>query len=266
MHLNVCVSDVNADISDISYGYGAIIDHFIVDGILGVEDRIDSRVQSTLDAAKTSLSDASNCIDLTNHIAVGYPESLSPVGIRHSGTKVSDNEIVAYGCPVAKTKMGDAVVIGNGPCETVAYNIAVYTASDVGNAGTESKIAVSLCGDDAFGGRRCIDGALNDWTKKGQTSHLLLESSALLVDNLSFSLTSDNSGKKPGWYVDSVSVDMTVPNNGTFHYWFPIHQWIGGDDRPASFTFRQADNPQVYSFMVTTGSGSRFEAAGTANV
>lgn len=194
VHLNVCISDVNADVSDVSYGYG-LLDYLFA--LIG-DDKINSNADVTIDKNISLLTDASNCIDLTNHIAVGYPEFLSPVGIRHSGTKVSDNKIVAYGCPVAKTKIGDAVVIGNGPCETVAYNIAVYTASDVGNAGTESKIAVSLCGDDAFGGRRCIDGALNDWTKKGQTSHLLLESSALLVNNLSFSLSSDNSGKKPG--------------------------------------------------------------------
>lgn len=263
VHLNVCLSDIDGKISDISYGYSKIFDEFIVDEIFNIDDQINENVQIEMAKVKASFTNANSCIDITNHIAVGYPEFLSPVGIRHSGTKVSDNKIIAYGCPVAKTKIGDAVVIGNGPCETVAYNIAVYTASDVGNAGTESKIAVSLCGDDAFGGKRCIDGTLNDWTKSGQISHLLLESSALLVDNLSLSLTSDNSGKKPGWYVDSVSVDMTVPNNSTFHYWFPIHRWIGGSDRPTSFTFRQADKPQVYSFTITTGSGSRFEAAGT---
>ncbi|PWK88734.1 PLAT/LH2 domain-containing protein [Hallerella porci] len=263
VHLNVCISDVNADISDISYGKGYIIDKFIYKMWGDADEQINSKAQAAIDNAVTSFANANSCLDLTNHIAISYPEFLSPIGIQHSGTKVSDNKIMAYGCPVAKTKIGDAVVIGDGPCETVAYNIAVYTADDVGNAGTESKISVSLCGDDAFGGRRCINGALNDWTKKGQISHLLLESSALLVDNLSLSLTSDNSGSKPGWYVDSVSVDMTVPNNSSFHYWFPIHRWIGGSNRPTSFTFHQADNPQIYTFTVKTGSGSRFEASGT---
>ncbi|WP_308604714.1 PLAT/LH2 domain-containing protein [uncultured Fibrobacter sp.] len=263
VHLNVCISDVNANISDISYGKGFIVNQFMYKMLGGADGRVNSEAKSAIDKAITSFVDASNCIDITNHVAISYPEFLSPIGIQHAGTKVADNKISAYGCPVAKIKVGDAVVIGDGSCETVAYNIAVYTADDVGNAGTESKISFSLCGDDAFGGRRCIDGALNDWTKKGQISHLLLESSALLVDNLSLSLISDNSGSKPGWYVDSVSVDMTIPNNSTFHYWFPIHRWIGGSNRPTSFTFHQADNPQIYTFTVKTGSGSRFETAGT---
>jgi hypothetical protein len=263
VHLSVCLSDNDIDISDISYGYGYIVDKFIIDGIFAANEDIYFKIQSTINKAKEKLTDATNCIDITDYITISYPKFLEPIGINHSGAKVENNKIHAYGCPIAKTMIGDVVVIGDGPCETISYNISVYTAKDINNAGTNSQITLSLCGDDLSGNRKCLpEKKLNELTQKGEIAHLLVESSALLVKNLSITLNSDNSGKQPGWYADSVIVDMTIPNNNTYHYWFPIHSWIGGSN-PNSFTFNQNDSLQVYTFGVETGKESHFDHSGT---
>lgn len=263
IHLSICISDADVDISDISYGYGYIFNKLIIEGILDVDDIINSNAQAAVDNALVGLTDATNCIDITNQVAVGFPEFTELMDISHAGTKVEENKILVYGCPVEKTMIGEVVAVSDQPCGTVAYNIYVYTAGDIDYAGTDSKIKVSFCGDDVSGNPKCLIKDLNDWTEKGQISHLLIESSAVIVKNLSLTLESDNVGKKSGWYVDSVAVDMTIPNNKKFHYWFPIHAWIGGDDAPASYTFKQDDNLQVYTFEVKTGDASNFDGAGT---
>lgn len=262
VHLNVCLSDVSSDISDISYGYGSIIDNFVIDGLLDIESHINDRAQATIDATTATLADASKCIDLTNQIGISYPKFLEPVAIQSARTKIRNNSVIAYGCPVAKSMIGDVVVVNDGPCGTVAYNFSIYTADDINNAGTNSNITATLCGDDVSGSRKCFDTKLSNLTGKGQISHVLVENSSVLIDNLSLTLTSDNSGKKPEWFVDSVAVDMNLPNNSTFHRWFPVNSWIGGD-APKTYTVNQGEGLQVYTFTVSTGSESMFYHAGT---
>lgn len=154
IHLSVCLSDNDIDISDISYGYGYILDNLI--GTIYGDNKINSDSQLAFNNAKEKLTDATNCIDITDYITISYPKFLEPIGINHSGAKVENNKIHAYGCPIAKTMIGDVVVIGDGPCETIAYNISVYTAKDINNAGTNSQITLSLCGDDLSGNRKCL--------------------------------------------------------------------------------------------------------------
>lgn len=262
--LDICISDAEIGISDISYGYGFIIDKLLIEEILGVDDIINSDVEMYMNGAINLLADATNCIDITNQVTISFPEFSEILDVNHAGTKVENNRIYAYGCPIEKKSIDGVVVVGDGPCETVSYNVAVYTAEDIDNAGTDSKVLLSVCGDDVFGNRKCLpDKNLNDWTEKGQISHVLIESSIVLVENLSMTLTSDNSGKKPGWYVDSVTIDMAIPNNSSFHYWFPVHDWIGGSDDSPSFTFNQKDSLQIYTFEVATGDGSSFDHSGT---
>lgn len=254
IHLNICLSGIKTELSKISYGYG-----FIADKLLGVafaDDYANSIVQSNVDAAIKLESKGTDCIDITNYIAISYPRFLAPIGLQHTGTAVKNGKILAYGCPVEKNIIGDVVTIGNGPCETVDYKVTIHTAEDIDNAGTSSEIKMSLCGEDIFGTLRCFKENIDGKTGRGDKSFLNIESPYVLVQNLTVTLESDNSGKKPGWYVDSVSVNMTLPNNKTFHYWFPIHTWIGGDDAPTSYTFRQSDNIQVYSFTIETGDGT----------
>lgn len=259
VHLNICLSEVETDVSKISYGYV-----FILEEIAKAwgDDFINSAVKNAVDEAILLESQGTDCIDITNYVTLGYPKFFSPIGIQHSGAKVENGKILAYGCPVPKTTIGDVVVIGDGPCETVEYKVAVHTAEDIDNAGTDSKITLSLCGDDVSGNTRCLKKELDGGTGKGDKAFLTLESSSALVKNLSLTLESDNTGKKPGWYVDSVSVDMVLPNRSAFHYWFPMHTWIGGSS-PSSYTFNQRENLQVYTFSIETGVQSRFDHAGT---
>lgn len=261
VHLNICLSGVDTEMSNISYGYGFIADKILAKAF--ADDYANSIVQSKVDAAIKLESGGTDCIDITDYVAISYPKFLAPIGLQHTGSDVKDGEILAYGCPVEKNTVGNEIAVGNGPCETVDYKITIHTAEDIGNAGTNSKITMSLCGDDIFGMPRCFKENIDGKTGMGDKSFLKIESPYVLVKNLSVNLESDNSGKKPGWYVDSVSVNMKLPNNSVSHYWFPIHNWIGGDDAPTSYTFRQNDNIQVYTFSVETGNRSHFDHAGT---
>lgn len=261
VHLNICLSSVNTEMSNISYGYG-----FIADKIIGkafADDYANSLVQTKVDAAIELESEGTDCIDITDYVAISYPKFLVPIGLQHTGSDVKGGKILAYGCPVEKITVGDAVAVGNGPCETIDYKIIIHTAEDIDNAGTNSKITMSFCGDDIFGTQRCIKVNIDGKTRKGDKFFLNVENPYVLVENLSLNLESDNTGKESGWYVDSVTVNMKLPNNRTFHYWFPIHTWIGGGDAPTSYTFKQNDNIQVYTFSVETGDQSRFDHAGT---
>lgn len=260
-HLNVCLTGVNPDVSHVTYNETPFIDLFIYKFMGNATEELNEHVQAGIDNAISVYADASNCIDLTNHITVGFPEFAGNMSVQHAGTKTKDSEISIYGCPIATSTMGDYVVVSNKPCETVSYNISVYTAKDIDDATTESKISLSLCGDDISGGTKCLP---TKQLRNGQISHFVEEAPFALAQNLSLTLSSDNSGNHPGWYVDSVSVDMQLPNNRNFHYWFPIHRWIGGTS-PTTFTFNENDNMQIYTFYVETGDEDHFHRAGTSD-
>ena len=186
IHLNICLSDkVNTDISDISYGYGYILDKFVIEGAFEKDIYLNNQLQNTVEAATKTLTDASNCIDITNQLGITYPLFLNSITPQHSGTKIKDKKISAYACPVAKSMLGDTLVISNSPCGTASYSFSVYTANDIGNAGTESNITLQFCGNDILGKYRCFESPLNKMTSPGQTSHLLVEKGFVLVDSLS---------------------------------------------------------------------------------
>lgn len=256
--LSVCLFNVAADIGDAAYGYG------ILDDLIG-EKIVEPRVKSELQAKLKEKANLYNCIELTKYIGLGYPDFLNPVAVEHPRVQTKNDEISVYGCPVIKTTQNNVVVVNDSPCGTVGYNVAIYTANDISNSGTNSNITLELCGDDYSGQNTCLEKIE---IKNGLSGNEfarnipIIETADVLVNNLSLALNSDNTGRGPGWYVDSVTVNMTLPNMKTFHYWFPIHRWIGGDS-PTSYTFKQNDNLQVYTFTVETGDGKHFEHAGT---
>lgn len=261
IQLGLCIAGANVDISDMSYGYGYILDEFVVDGIVNVDGDVNSSAQNAAEIAIKSMTDASHCINITEGIMIGYPEFSKKLRINHVGKNVDNKRLSVYGCPT--TMVGDVVMVSENPCETVSYSISVYTSNEVPYAGTASKITLELCGDDIHGVNKCFSKELNGKTGDGEISHLFIEKSTVLVNNLSLTLDSDNSGKYPDWYVDSVIVDMKLPNNSTFHYWFPINRKIGGAFNSTSYTFRENDNLQVYEFLIETGDQAHFDHAGT---
>jgi hypothetical protein len=263
VNLSLCIADANVNLSDASYGYGDIMDELVADGFFHVDKLINKNVQNAVDNALIQMTETSKCINITRDILVGYPEFSKTININHVGTKVENKKLSVYGCPTAGKMVGGTVVINNNPCETVSYSISVYTSNEVPYAGTASKITLALCGDDIHGVNKCFSKELNGKTGDGEISHLFIENSTVLVNNLSLTLDSDNSGKYPDWYVDSVIVDMKLPNNSTFHYWFPINRQIGGPLNSSSYTFRENDNLQVYEFQIETGDQTHFDHAGT---
>ena len=256
VHLNICLSDADANASNISYGYQHLLESIAK---AWGDDVINSKIQLALDEVIASKTKGADCIDLTDYGTISFPSFLEQISILHSYPKIENKKIAVYGCPVAGIIKDDYVIISNKPCETVSYNVSVYTAKDVDNAETESKISLSLCGDEISGGPRCLP---TKQLRNGQISHFVEEAPFALAQNLSLTLSSDNSGNRPGWYIDSVSVDMQLPNNRNFHYWFPIHRWIGGTS-PTTYTFNEKDNMQIYTFYVETGDEEHFHRAGT---
>ena len=263
IQLGLCMADANVDISDVSYGYGYIFDELVVNGIADADGKINLGARNAAENAFKSMTDASHCINITEGIMIGYPEISKKLQINHVGKKIDNKRLSVYGCPTAEKMVGGTVVVSDNPCETVSYSVSVYTSNEVAHAGTASKITLTLCGDYIYGQNRCFSEELNGNTGDGEISHLLTEKSIVLVSNLSLTLNSDNSGKYPDWYVDSVIVDMKLPNNSTFHYWFPINRKIGGPFNSTSYTFRENDNLQIYEFLIETGDQAHFDHAGT---
>ena len=74
IHLGLCIANADVDISDVSYGYGYILDKFIIDGVVGVNDVTNSNAQIAVDNAVKGMAGASHCINVTDGIMVGYPE------------------------------------------------------------------------------------------------------------------------------------------------------------------------------------------------
>lgn len=262
VHLNVCLSEIDADVDNIHYGYGAFIDAIVIDGWLDIDGQANSKVDDRIKQFRAEKEKSQKCMDLSDFLTISYPTFLGDLGVSKAGTKVEDGKIVAYGCPVAKSKLGNQTVVSMQPCETASYTVGVFTSPIVGDAGTKSNTSFKLCGNTVVGKYECISKTLPSGTGKGQNSYFTLETTKVFTDNLSMTLTSDNTGSSPGWYVDSVVVDMGLPNNKGFHYWFPVSRWIGGSS-PTSYTLDQKDNWQVYTFDVETGDRNQFEHSGT---
>ncbi|KAI9077484.1 hypothetical protein K1719_040555 [Acacia pycnantha] len=113
------------------------------------------------------------------------------------------------------------------------YLVRVQTG-DRADAGTDSIISLKLF--NSSGGSYTVQN-LEDWGimepghdyfERGNLD--LFSHSAPCINVCGITVTSDNSGSKSGWYLDSVEV--TVSGSITNKVAFPVNQWLALDEKP----------------------------------
>jgi hypothetical protein len=126
------------------------------------------------------------------------------------------------------------------------YTIGV-TTSTCNNAGTGATVCIQLCGSDKSGLGQCTSRFLldnvgcNDF-EIGSRDSFEVQTDIDFADVTQIALSHDNSGRKPGWLVDGI----TVNKRDTGVTWsFCLRRWLAKDecDRALSLVFLQPTPP-----------------------
>ena len=247
VHLNVCLTNADIDINRISYGYGLIMDQLIINGVLDVDGTINSQAQSAVDNALADMTQSTNCIDFTDHIGAKFPEFASSMEVAHAGTNVENGNIIAYGCPVKKRMVGEAVYVSDAPCESVTYDILVYTAKEIDHAGTDSYIVATVC--DVYG--KCLSFNLNkdnyDDFEAGDIDTYSIVTNEKLAEVKTLTLHNIYSEDHPGWYVKDVwyshySFPENIDHSLKDGQGFMFRQWLARGETKDAFYTETTDN------------------------
>jgi hypothetical protein len=140
-----------------------------------------------------------------------------------------DKQIVIE-IPVGKVEKfvdGKIVVDESMKEDLVLYTVEVVTGKKFG-CGTDANVSIVLYGDKDDSGERKLEKSLKYMNKfeKGQTD--IFEINAVDLGALSkVKIWHDNSGLKPGWFLDRVSV--TSAKDGQ-RYDFPCNRWLAKDE------------------------------------
>jgi hypothetical protein len=107
---------------------------------------------------------------------------------------------------------------------SVTYRITLYTG-DVGSAGTDANVYITLYGSQGTSAERALDKSGND-RERGDVDVYSIEMTDL--GNLSrVRIRHDNTGVGPGWFLDKI----TVQNEGSGKTWvFPCNRWLATDE------------------------------------
>ncbi|MEE1752836.1 PLAT/LH2 domain-containing protein [Streptomyces sp. SP18CS02] len=102
------------------------------------------------------------------------------------------------------------------------YRITTYTG-DLPNAGTDANVYITLHGDGGTVGPSDLDNSENNF-ERGKVDHFTLDLSDVgPVERIH--VRHDNSGDKPGWYLERVTVDVDGD-----HAEFPCDRWLAKDE------------------------------------
>ncbi|MDY3015195.1 MAG: PLAT/LH2 domain-containing protein [Evtepia sp.] len=104
------------------------------------------------------------------------------------------------------------------------YRVTVSTG-DIPGAGTNASVYLTLFGSEGNSSEYSLDSSDDDF-ERGDIGTYKIYSSEL--GNIEFiRIRHDNSGKRPGWFLDEV----TVTNERTKKVWiFPCHRWLARDE------------------------------------
>lgn len=98
------------------------------------------------------------------------------------------------------------------------YRIAVYTGNDA-DAGTDANVYITINGTRGFVKHK-LDNSENNF-ESGKTDRFTL--GLRDVGRIkSITIRHDNSGKKPGWYLNRVTIDVNAK--------FPCYRWLAEDE------------------------------------
>lgn len=139
------------------------------------------------------------------------------------------------------------------------YQVSVYTGTKDG-AGTDAKIYISLYGTNG----RLENKLLKDYSDKddfesGDVNIIILSSSIDLGNINSIKIWHDNSGKRPGWFLDKVS----IKNTSTNQVWtFDANRWLAKDEADG----KTEVTLYLFAYDITVYTGDVEDAGTDANV
>lgn len=102
------------------------------------------------------------------------------------------------------------------------YRVSVYTG-DQDDAGTDANVSITIHGSSGSVGPADLDNSENNF-ERAKVDHFTLD----LIDvgrMQSINIKHDNSGHKPGWFLDRV-----VITKGGDTAEFPCSQWLANDE------------------------------------
>lgn len=101
------------------------------------------------------------------------------------------------------------------------YRIVVKTGG-VDSAGTDAHVYITLLGNKANSGERELDSAGNDF-ERHSTGTYSIHTDSPLGDLKRIRIRHDNTGKKPGWFLDYITVHEET---GDKMWFFPCNRWL----------------------------------------
>lgn len=107
-----------------------------------------------------------------------------------------------------------------------SYAIKVYTGN-VQNAGTDADVYITLYSEDGRNsGERLLDNSDNNF-ERNKTDMFTIEMQDIGAIR-AVRIRHDNSGNRPGWYLDKI----VVHNNATpnCEWTFPCNKWLAVDE------------------------------------
>ena len=142
----------------------------------------------------------------------------------------------------------------------VDYKITVKTGNRK-HAGTDANVYIKLSGTVGEDVERLLDNPGRDDFERGKTDNFIFKTYDL-GDLTELMIRHDDTGNKPGWYLE----EIRVRNENTAKEWFfPCHRWLAIDEDDGRINRTLIPKPEV-NYKITVKTGNRENAGTNANV
>src|SRR3954468_5615824 len=105
------------------------------------------------------------------------------------------------------------------------YRIVVKTGG-AKDAGTDANVFITLIGQQANSGERALDSVRNDF-ERNSVGTFSIHTESPLGDLMRIRIRHDNSGRKPGWFLDYITVHE---EDSDVMWYFPCNRWLAVDE------------------------------------
>lgn len=105
------------------------------------------------------------------------------------------------------------------------YRIVVKTGSNE-HAGTDANVYITLMGVNGNSGERQLDSTQDDFERASAGTYSITTGKNL-GDLTHVRIRHDNTGNKPGWFLDFITVHE---ENGDRWWYFPCNRWLAIDE------------------------------------
>jgi lipoxygenase homology domain-containing protein 1 len=105
------------------------------------------------------------------------------------------------------------------------YRIVVKTGG-ANSAGTDANVYITLEGTSGNSGERQLDSVGNDFERSSVGSYSISTTDPL-GDLMQVRIRHDNTGKKPGWFLDYITVHEEKSDR---MWYFPCNRWLAVDE------------------------------------